>query len=92
MSTDYIDRLRHELLRAGASTRRERRSVRVKRALRPLPAVAAAAAFALIAVALVLAWPANRGDERPVQPAGDGVQMPFRVEPSGPRPPSGRRR
>jgi preprotein translocase subunit SecD len=83
MTTDYIERLRHELLRAGASTQRERRSVRVKRALRPLPAVAAAAAFALIAVALVLAWPVNRSDERLVQPADDAVQMTFRVEPSG---------
>jgi preprotein translocase subunit SecD len=82
MSSDYIDRLRDELLRAGASSRSERRSVRVKRALRPLPAVAAAAAVALIAVALVLAWPADR-TERPVQPAGDGVQMSFRLEPSG---------
>lgn len=83
MSSDYIDRLRHELLRAGASSRSERRSVRVKRALRPLPAVAAAAAVALVAVALVLAWPANRSDDRPVQPADDGVQMTFRIEPSG---------
>jgi preprotein translocase subunit SecD len=83
MSSDYIDRLRHELLRAGASSRSERRLVRVKQALRPLPAVAAAVAVALIAVALVLAWPADRTDERPVQPAGDGVQMSFRLEPSG---------
>ena len=81
MSSDYITRLRHELLRAGASSPSERRSVRVQRALRPLPAFAAAAAVALAAVALVLAWPASDTGERPVEPAKGGVPITFRVEP-----------
>ena len=81
MSSDYITRLRHELLRAGASSPSERRSVRVQRALRPLPAFAAAAAVAVAAVALVLAWPASDTGERPVEPAKGGVPITFRVEP-----------
>ena len=81
MSSDYITRLRHELLRAGASSPSERRSVHVQRALRPLPAVAAAAAVAVAAVALVLAWPASDTGERPVEPAKGGVPITFRVEP-----------
>ena len=84
MSSDYIDRLRHELLRAGASSRRERRSARVKRALRPLPAVAAAAAVALVAVALVLALARESQRRAPgrSRPA-TASRCTFRVEPSG---------
>ena len=81
MSSDYVTRLRQELLRAGASSPSERRSVRVQRALRPLPAFAATAAVALAAVALVLAWPASDTGERPVEPARGGVPISFRVEP-----------
>jgi hypothetical protein len=33
MSSDYIDRLRHELLRAGATTQTLRHPVRLRRAL-----------------------------------------------------------
>jgi preprotein translocase subunit SecD len=73
MSTDYIDRLRHELLRAGASTQTERRSARVKRAL---PRLAPGAVVALVAAALLIAWPIG-SDERAVEPAAG-----YRVEPA----------
>jgi preprotein translocase subunit SecD len=81
MSSDYIDRLRHELLRAGASTQTERRQARARRALRPLAAAVPIAAVALVALALVLAWPGDRGDERPAEPA-KGAGITYRVEPA----------
>ncbi len=63
MSSDYIPRLRSELLRAGASTQPRWRRVHVTRRLRPL---AVAAAVALVAAAIVLALPGERSDEAPV--------------------------
>jgi preprotein translocase subunit SecD len=81
MSSDYIDRLRHELLRAGASTQPARhRPARLKRAL---PALVTAGAVALVAAALLLTWPAVRTDDRPVEPAEPGAGQIYRVEPSG---------
>lgn len=81
MSSDYIDRLRHELLRAGASTQpQRRRPARIKRAL---PTLVTAGAVALVGVALLLTWPGVRSDERPVEPADGAAQMTYRVEPSG---------
>ena len=79
MSSDYIPRLRSELLRAGASRHARWRPARVARGLRPLAAAATvAASVALVAVALVLAWPQSQGDERP---ATDAVTLSYRVEP-----------
>jgi preprotein translocase subunit SecD len=74
MSSDYIPRLRSELLRAGA-TRQAR--FRPARALRPL---AAAAAVAAIVAALVIAVPLGN-DERADTPANGGVQIAYRVDP-----------
>jgi preprotein translocase subunit SecD len=71
MSSDYIARLRQELLRAGATQPARRRWAPSARTLRPL---AAAAAVALVAVVAVLAWPETRVD----QPAG-GVQLTYRL-------------
>ena len=62
MSSDYITRLRSELLRAGATEPARWRGLRLERGLRPL---VAAAALALVVVAVVLALPAGDGDERP---------------------------
>jgi len=80
MSSDYIPRLRRELLRAG-STKRARWGwvPRAARGLRPV--VAAAAVAALVAVAVVLALPDVRSDERGAQPAADAVRISYRVEP-----------
>jgi preprotein translocase subunit SecD len=75
MSSDYIPRLRSELLRAGAT--KPSRWAPAERALRPL---AIAAAVALIALAVVLAFP--RGDERPIVTSADAVHLSFRGEPS----------
>jgi preprotein translocase subunit SecD len=81
MTSDYIDRLRNELLRAGASARPQRhRPARLKRAV---PTLVTAGAVALVAAALMLTWPAVRTDERPVEPADPGAGQTFRVEPSG---------
>jgi SecD/SecF fusion protein len=66
--SDYIERLRGELLRAEAA---QRRRVRVGPVLRPLAAVAVAAA--VIAV-VVTAWP-SRTDEREVT----GTTVTYRV-------------
>jgi len=71
MSSDYIPRLRQELLRAGAT--KPSRWASTQRALRPL---AAAAAVALVVVAVVLAFP--RGDESP----SDNVTLSYRSEPA----------
>jgi preprotein translocase subunit SecD len=78
MSSDYIPRLRRELLRAGAT--KPSRSAHAARALRPL---VAAAAVALVVLAVVLAFP--RGDEppsRPSEPAAGTLQLSYRGEPS----------
>jgi preprotein translocase subunit SecD len=83
MSSDYIARLRAELLRAGASEQTRRRPARVARALRPLAAAAAGvAAVAVVTLAVVLAWPAGRNDERPAGPREGAVELTYRVEPS----------
>jgi preprotein translocase subunit SecD len=81
MSSDYIDRLRHELLRAGASA--QPRWYRPARLRRALPALVTAGAVALVAAALLVTWPAVRTDERPVEPPDPGAGQTFRVEPSG---------
>jgi SecD/SecF fusion protein len=81
MSSDYIARLRHELLRAGADVQTRRRPVRATRALRP-PAIAAAV-LAVVALALVVVWPANVGDQRPAEPADGAVMLDYRVDPPG---------
>jgi preprotein translocase subunit SecD len=72
MSSDYIPRLRSELLRAGAS-----RQPRWRRAPRQLKPVAVALAVALVAVALVLVVPGEHSDDAP---AGT-VQLSYRVQP-----------
>ena len=78
MSSDYIDRLRHELLRAGASTQPLRpRPARLRRAL---PTLVTAGAVAVVAAALMLTWPAVGPDEQPAEP---GADVTYRVEPAG---------
>ena len=62
MSSDYIPRLRGELLRAGARTQPRWRRAQITRPLRPL---VAAAAVALVAATIVLALPGERSDEAP---------------------------
>ena len=74
MSSDYIPRLRAELLRAGAAQQRRSRWASVGRPLRPL-AAAAVVALALAVVVSVL------GGE-PERPA-DGLLLTYRVEPAG---------
>ena len=78
MSSDYIPRLRRELLRAGAT--KPSRRAHAARGLRPL---AAAAAVALVLLAVVLAFP--RGDEqpsRPVETPPGTLELTYRGEPS----------
>ncbi len=76
MSSDYIPRLRGELLRAGAERQTSRRRpVRVP--LRPLVAVAAAA---LIVAALVVAWPAGRENET-AAPQTPTTTLAYRTDP-----------
>lgn len=77
MSSDYIARLRSELLRAGASKQARWRPARVARGLRPL---AAAAAAALVAVAVVLALSDGRSDETPVEQTAGSLRLSYRVE------------
>jgi preprotein translocase subunit SecD len=73
MSSDYIPRLRQELLRAGAHEQSRWRWA--ARGLRPL---AAAAAVALVALAVVLAFPDGRGNERAVDQPSDTVHLSYR--------------
>ena len=78
MSSDYIPRLRSELLRAGAT--KPSRWAHAAQGLRPL---AAAAAIALVVLAAVLAFP--RGDEQPARPTESPkgtLQLNYRGEPS----------
>ena len=79
MSSDYIPRLRRELLRAGATE--PSRWAPAARGLRPL---AAAAAVALFAVALVLAipWGDNEQPSRPPDTPPSTLQLTYRGEPS----------
>jgi preprotein translocase subunit SecD len=75
MSSDYIPRLRQELLRAGAREQtRWRRAA--ARGVRPL---AAAAAVALVALAVVLVFPAGHGNERAVEQASDTIRLSYRA-------------
>ena len=80
MNSDYIPRLRAELLRAGATEQARWRGLRPARALRPL---AAAAALALIVVAVVLALPDRRGGETPAEQPAGAVHLTYRVAPAG---------
>jgi preprotein translocase subunit SecD len=81
MSADYIDRLRHELLRAGASTQTERRSARVRRTLPRLAPVVAVGLVAVVIAAFALVLTSSLGsDDRPVEPAGGGIV--YHVEPA----------
>ena len=78
MSSDYISRLRAELLRAGAAQPAPRRRIRTaRRVLRPL---VAAAAVALLLVALVVVLPGERRDESSAQQPGDPVSLTFRCQ------------
>jgi len=76
MSSDYIPRLRAELLRAGASAQ-PTRAARTARMLRP---VAVAAAVALLAVAVVLTLPRGGEDEAPA--GRDQAVLTYRVAPA----------
>jgi preprotein translocase subunit SecD len=75
MSSDYIPRLRSELLRAGTTRQPRRRNVRV---LRP---VLAATAVALIAATIVVLLPGERRDDVPV----GTVELSYRVQPAAAR-------
>jgi len=75
MSSDYIPRLRGELLRAAAEGKARRR---VGPVLRP---VAAVAALALVVAALVIVLPGASDVERPAD-RGDTVRLEYRVPPA----------
>jgi preprotein translocase subunit SecD len=77
MSSDYIPRLRQELLRAGATKPSRLRWAHPARTLRPL---AGAAAVALVVVAVVLAFP--RIAERATEPAANAIELRYRVDPA----------
>jgi preprotein translocase subunit SecD len=74
MSSDYIPRLRIELLRAGAA---EHARLPVRRTVRRLRPLAVAAAVALLVAAVVLALPNGRQDERP---ATQQTRVTYRVD------------
>src|SRR4051812_33978198 len=74
MSSDYIPRLREELLRAGAQRQAHWRPAR---ALRPLVPVAA---VALIVAALVVAWPAG-GEDESAAPQPTTTKLAYRTDP-----------
>ena len=80
MSSDYIPRLRHELLRAGAAAPARRRRTRVASSLVPL--ATGAVAIAAVALALVLVWPTGERDETAVAPGADGPTLTYRVVPA----------
>jgi hypothetical protein len=77
MSSDYIPRLRAELLRAGAQ-RHARRRPRVRVPLRPLIPVAA---VGLIVAALLVAWPAGRENES-AAPQTPTTKLTYRTDPA----------
>jgi len=78
MSSDYIPRLRRELLRAGATKPSRLRWAHPARTLRPLAGVAA---VALVVVAVVLAFP--RGAEQPSETAtANPIELSYRVDPA----------
>lgn len=78
MSSDYIPRLRQELLRAGATQPARWRPARV---VRPLGSLAAAAAVVLIVVGLVIALPGG-GVVDDATPASEPVRLEYRVVPA----------
>jgi len=80
MSSDYIPRLRRELLRAGETTHVRRRRPGLARGLAPL--AAATAALAAMVVVGVLASPAGQSDETAIQRAADGASLTYRVAPA----------
>jgi preprotein translocase subunit SecD len=75
-NSDYIPRLRSELLRAGATEPARWRGARVARGLRPL---AAAAAVAVVVLAVVLALPDRSGDETPVDQTAGALHLTYGV-------------
>ena len=77
MSSDYLSRLRAELLRAGAAEQPRRRRARTVARLRPL---AAAAAVAVLVVTVVLALSGERRDEIPVQGSSETATLTYRVQ------------
>ena len=77
MNSDYIPRLRRELLRAGATE--PSRWAPVARGLRPL-AVAAAVALVALAVVLVVPWGDDEQPSRPVE--SPPSTLTYRGEPS----------
>jgi preprotein translocase subunit SecD len=81
MSSDYIPRLRSELLRAGAANQARSRRVRMARELRPLAAAAVVVALLALAVGLTLSQGGN--DETSVERSSDPVRLSYRVEPAG---------
>lgn len=72
MSSDYLLRLRAELLRAGAATQAPRRRTQVARKLRPL---AAAVTVAALVATVVLTLPG----ERRGRTAGETITLTYRV-------------
>jgi hypothetical protein len=74
MSSDYIPRLRAELLRAGAAQRRRSRWASVVRPLRPLAAVAVVA----LALAVVISVPGGEPER-----TAHGLLLSYRVAPAG---------
>jgi hypothetical protein len=82
MSSDYLSRLRAELLRAGATQRTPRRRARVvRRWWRPL---AAAVAAGLVVAMVVLTVPRERPDDIPAQRSGETVMLTYRVPTADP--------
>jgi preprotein translocase subunit SecD len=77
MSSDFIPRLRAELLRAGAAEHAPRRRARAVRRLRPL---VAAAAVALLVATVVVSLPGERRDEIPAQGSSDAATLTYRVQ------------
>jgi len=77
MTSDYISRLRAELLRAGAAEHAPRRRARAVRRLRPL---AAAAAVALVVATAVVTVPGQLRDETPAQSSSAAATLTYRVQ------------
>lgn len=77
MSSDYLSRLRAELLRAGGVEQARHRRDRAVARLGPL---AVAAAVALLVVTVVLAFPGERRDEVPAHQSRDAVTLTYRLQ------------
>ena len=78
MSSDYIHRLRRELLRAGATKPSRMRWAHPARTLRPLAGVAA---VALVVVAVVLAFPRG-AEQRNETTTANTIDLSYRVDPA----------